>query len=320
MTPPARLLATYAIERPQIEALQRIAVPILALIAENKEGLFFNRIKSADSIFEKMLLGKYSDPFREMDDLLATTIVLPNAPVGEQRAAFEELLRHHFTIEDIKTNRTEQPSQFVYDDLHYILRLKDTPLLRDKNLLKLRLELQVKSYLEHGWWKASHSLMFKSSRESWRASRVEAQTKAMVEMAEAALSVGDALLPKAAERSYLPIEERILISGAISEWWTRELPEDRRRLSRFTHDFMNIGGLSVSAFQVVLASARAAELVAKMSLTVQQAIIVLLVENCGSQLVEELSKRGDRFLLISPEMEAVSKPCKEIPRNIRINL
>jgi hypothetical protein len=162
--------------------------------------------------------------------------------------------------------------------------------------------------------------MFKSGRESWRASRVEAQTKAMVEMAEAALSMGDALLPAAAERSYLPIEERVAISGLIAEWWTRELPEDRRRLSQFAYEFMRIAEVTVDEFKTILSNARAADLVAKRSLSVQQAIIILLVENSGSRLLEGLQDRGDRFLWISSEMEEISAACKEVPNSVRIRL
>jgi hypothetical protein len=102
---PVQLLAAYAVTKPKFEALQKRVDPILSWIAENEEGLYFSRLKTPSSIFEKLLLGKYSQPLIEMNDLLATTIVLPNAPLGKARDAFQELLENDFLIEDTKSFR-----------------------------------------------------------------------------------------------------------------------------------------------------------------------------------------------------------------------
>lgn len=233
---PSDLLSSYTTTRHEIEALRERVDPILQSVAADRKGLYVSRLESPDSIFEKVVLGRYSTPLREMEDLLAATIVLPNAPVGESRTKFEKILEAGFEVVEVRTNRTRRPSEFIYDDLHYILKLLDSPLLLNKSLLNWRFELQVKSYLEYGWSKATHDLMYKSEHESWRASRVEAQTKALIEMAEAALTTGETLLPKTAERSYAPIDERVAISGLIAEWWLRDLPNDRRRLSLFVSE------------------------------------------------------------------------------------
>lgn len=315
---PAELLAEYATTRHEVEALQKRVDPILQSVASERKGLYFSRLKSPKSIFEKMLLGQYSVPLQEMEDLLAATIVLPNVPTGEPRPEFEEALKGAFAIVETRSNRTRQPSEFIYDDLHYILKLLDSPLLLNKKLLDWKFELQVKSYLEHGWSKATHDLMYKTKYESWRASRVEAQTKALVEMAEAALAAGADLLPETAERSYAPIDERVAISGLISEWWTRELPDDRRRLSLFTAQLMSIGKISLEEFESMLAGPRASELREKKSINVQQAIIILMIEFFKDQIVDELQSKGNQFLLITSEMEALSEPCRQVPLEVRI--
>src|SRR5918996_431707 len=110
---PAELLAAYATTRPEIEALNQRVDAMLLAVATDRNGLYFSRLKSPESIFEKILLGRYSAPVRDMEDLLAATIVLPNAPTGDTRLAFEDALKDGFEIVETRTNRTRRPSEFI---------------------------------------------------------------------------------------------------------------------------------------------------------------------------------------------------------------
>jgi ppGpp synthetase/RelA/SpoT-type nucleotidyltranferase len=313
---PTELSAAYATLAHNLGALKERVDSILKAFAEEQDGQYSSRVKTIDSIFEKAVLGNYRQ-LNEIEDLLAAIIILPTAPIGEALLAFKQSLSGPFTVEDIRSNRTQRPSEFIYDDLHFILRLKDSALLLNKNLLKFSFELQVKSYMQQGWAKAIHNTIYKAPTESWRASRVAAQTRATIEIVEAALATGESLLPDEAEQSYAPIDNRIAILGLLLEWWHGEFPENRRRLGLFTVKILELVNCSRDDFKMLLDSARGKYLQELRSISVQQAILILLVENFFNILVQRVQKAENQYLLITKEMEDVSDKCKDVPIDIR---
>ncbi len=315
---PAELSVAYATLAHDISALKGRVDPILKAFAEEQDGLYSSRVKSVDSVYEKVVLGHYKQ-LGDIEDLLAATIVLPSAPVGSKRHVFSESLKGHFNVIETRSNRTRMPSQFIYDDLHYILTLKDSPLLLNKRLLNFPFELQVKSYLQHGWAKAMHNTVYKSPTESWRANRVAAQTKAAVEMVEAALVAGEGLLPEEAEQQYDPIDNRVYVCGLLLEWWSGDFPENRRRLGMFTLNLLQYVGSNLREFKDLLDTPRARDLKGKKSLSIQQAILILLIENYSTRLIEKLRVHRDCFLLITSEMADLSEACRSIPDDLRIS-
>ncbi|CAG1065926.1 hypothetical protein BAC1_01519 [uncultured bacterium] len=316
---PSQLGVAYTTLAIDLQTLKSRVDSILKAYAEERDGQYASRIKTADSIFEKAVLGSYKK-LTDIEDLFASTIILSTTPIGSALTVLTESLSEHFVVHKTNSNRTRQPTEFIYDDLHYILSLKDSPLLLNKYLLAFRFELQVKSYLRHGWAKATHDTIYKSPIESWRASRVAAQTRAALEMIEAALATGENLLPDEAAQRYKPIDERIAVLGILLNWWHGPFPENRRRLGIFTLSILEMANLTLEAFSALLETQRARELQNIRSLPVQQAILVILIENSFNSIISKVQKKGNSYLVITREMEDVSEKCKQIPFDIRFEL
>lgn len=314
---PTEISAAYATVVHEARALQTRVDSILRAFAEEQDGAYTSRVKAAESVYEKLVLGDYR-ALDEVEDLFAATIVLPNAPVGEARSLFATALGGHFLVAEVRSDRTRAPMEFIYDDLHFVLRLKDSPLLLNKALLKYRFELQVKSYLQHGWAKAVHNTVYKTPNESWRASRVAAQTKAAVEMVEASLALGAEFLPEDAAQRYEPIDNRVLVCGLLLEWWHGDFPDNRRRLGIFTVNMLRLACINADEFKTLLESVRARELAAMKSLSVHQAIMILLIEARSGAVLQNLQSGRKRYLLITSDMEALSEACRALPAQVRV--
>lgn len=316
---PSQLSTAYTTMAHHLYAMKQRVDAILSAYAEERDGQYASRIKTIDSILDKVVLGNY-EQLLDIEDLFAATIILPSAPIGETLTSFTEYLSGHFIKCETRSNRTRKPSEFIYDDLHFILRFKDSAHLLNKALLSFSFELQVKSYLQHAWAKATHNSIYKAPIESWRASRVAAQTRAAVEMVEAALAIGENLLPDEADQRYKPIDDRVTVLGLLLEWWKGEFPANRRRLGIFTLNSLKLAGLSIVDFQHVLESPRAKEIRNVKSVSLQQAILVLLLEKSLDSIVRNAQEKGDQYLLITREMEDLSSRCRDVPKSIRFSL
>ncbi|MFA6499990.1 MAG: RelA/SpoT domain-containing protein [Desulfurivibrionaceae bacterium] len=316
---PTQLSSAYTTVAHNLRSLKERVDSILKAFAEEQDGQYSSRVKTIDSVFDKAVLGNYRQ-LDEIEDLFAATVILPTAPIGEGLNDFTQSLSGHFTVLEVRSNRTRRPSEFIYDDLHYVLRLKDSALLLNKSLLVFSFELQVKSYLQHGWAKATHNTIYKAHNESWRASRVAAQTKAAVEMIEAALATGESLLPNEAEQRYTPIDDRVAILGLLLEWWHGDFPENRRRLGMFALNALKRANCSLDDFKRLLSSRRGELLQKLLSLSIQQAILILLIENFFDSIVLSAQKGDLQYLLITREMEDFSEKCREVPFEIRFRL
>jgi ppGpp synthetase/RelA/SpoT-type nucleotidyltranferase len=315
---PTEFEIRFAAVASELKLLDERVTSILSSIAEEEDGSFESRIKNVDSAFEKFVLGRYAAPLAGCEDLYGCTLILKVTPTGVTRDKLEELLVEDFQIKEIRTARNADPNAFVYDDLHYLLQLRDKPTLLNKDLLRWIFELQVKSFLQHGWGKSTRALTYKPTVETWRANRVVAQTRALIEMADGALVHGSDFLPQTEDRPNVAIDTRSRLVAAVEKWWKRsDLPENRRRLGIFIFDFIHLASLSVEQFETLLGTPRARELPQKLALNVHQAILVLLIEERNDVLIRNLRSRK-RFALISQSMEDNSPRCKAFPNDIRV--
>lgn len=314
---PSELETAYVVVKHKLQTLRARVEPILENLASTRGGTYVGRVKELPSLYEKVVLGGYSMPLSHMEDLFACSLILPRTPVGHERDRLETELIERFVIHETRSTRSQKPTEFIYDDLHYILGLRDSPILLDKTLLEFRFELQVKSFLFHGWAKATHDSIYKSPQESWRANRVAAETRALIELAEAALAMGENMLSDSAGLTYKPIDDRVRIANLLAQWWPRDLPENRRRLAIFVQEHLAIAGLSVEQFSALLAADRALELTQRKSLSLHQVVLVLLVEAASDALIRNLPRKN-RFIFVSQAMEDVSELCRNFPAELRV--
>jgi len=119
------------------------------------------RVKNLDSFLKKIKRKKYSDPFRQINDLCGVRIV---CFFYCDIKLIENILRNEFEIVS-KTDKEEDtlPTQFGYRSKHLIIKIKDswvkTPNYR--GLKNLRAEIQIRTILMHAWAEIEHKLAYK---------------------------------------------------------------------------------------------------------------------------------------------------------------
>jgi hypothetical protein len=139
-------------------------------------------------------------------------------------------------------------------------------------------------------------------------------------MVEASLALGATFLPDDATQSYDPIDNRVLVCGLLLEWWRGEFPDNRRRLGMFALNLLHLARLTTDEFRTMLETPRARELAEKKSLSIHQAIVILLVEERIDLILKELRSGRKRYLVITTQMEDVSEPCRLVPADIRVSI
>ena len=152
---------------------------ILKPLATQFDGFFISRIKGVESFAQKIEMGLTWNPDRIID-LYAATIVLPTF---KEVDSIDKSLEDDFKIVKKFFNREKKPSDFIYDDKHVHLKYKHK-VSPGKEYLYRRFELQIKTFLQHGWAKATHDILYKGDKIEWARFRMVSQIKAMLEQSD----------------------------------------------------------------------------------------------------------------------------------------
>lgn len=154
------------------------------------DALIESRAKKATSFAEKILRKrKYADPLREITDLVGIRIVTHLAPETERVV---ERIRQRFPVDErhsVDKARELRNGEFGYVSKHLVLVL-DRPQLGKADLpesmLPLRIEVQVRTLLQHAWSAIGHDRLYKSGfRVPDRWQRQAARIAASLESADA---------------------------------------------------------------------------------------------------------------------------------------
>ena len=123
------------------------------------------RAKSADSLRQKLLRKDYTDPQRQMTDLVGVRVITYYA---EQVDAIATRLREGMTVDEGNSLDKRQELidrfRFGYRSVHIVGKL-NTRHKRDRQYTDLHdqaFEVQVRSVLDHAWAEVEHELVYKS--------------------------------------------------------------------------------------------------------------------------------------------------------------
>jgi putative GTP pyrophosphokinase len=127
------------------------------------------RTKDIESFMEKISRkgAKYNDPLVEITDLVGLRIITYYL---EDVARVGEILKREFQVdEDNSVDKAFgfDPDRFGYSSVHYVLTLSPARrrLVEWKQYGKVKIEVQVRTSLQHAWAAVSHKLDYKSSTE-----------------------------------------------------------------------------------------------------------------------------------------------------------
>ena len=137
------------------------------------------RAKSVPSFTEKALrkkkAGRYDDPIRQMTDLCGARVITQTLA---EVHALSKFIENHFIIDtenSVDVSERLSPSEFGYRSIHYIVQFKhgafpttEIPIKIPEELYPdathpMKIEIQVRTMLEHTWASFVHDRAYKSA-------------------------------------------------------------------------------------------------------------------------------------------------------------
>src|SRR5262245_27950799 len=117
---PQQLEQKFSSIRPFLEQLKRHVHDTLGGFADDHTFPFSGRIKTANSIAEKIEMGRY-ERFSQLDDLVAFTLIIPNAT---HEPSVIEFCRTKFEIVETRSKSAtkKSPEHFRFDSTRAIAR------------------------------------------------------------------------------------------------------------------------------------------------------------------------------------------------------
>lgn len=158
--------------RPTYERFRaRASELILELIKSEKIELasFESRTKTIESFKEKIKRkgNKYKDPIKEITDLCGLRLI---TYYTEDIYKIASVLEEEFEIDkenSIDKTTIQNPDKFGYQSLHYIISVdkRRNKLVEWKKFKDFKIEIQIRSILQHSWAAIDHKLRYKTKGE-----------------------------------------------------------------------------------------------------------------------------------------------------------
>jgi len=141
---------------------------------------FMGRVKTADSVADKIESGRFSK-WSQIDDLVGYTIIVPSL---DHEAEVLSFLTEEFVTKAVKMRgqASKSPDAFRFDSTRFIGSLRDrVGEGSDEPVFKAEFEVQVRTAFEHAWSVTTHKATYKPEMVDWRRLRLAAHLKATVE-------------------------------------------------------------------------------------------------------------------------------------------
>ncbi|MGW9210655.1 hypothetical protein ACWGR4_27165 [Embleya sp. NPDC055664] len=183
MSVPERTRNAYSSVTSDLQALDNYVSTTMRRWSDLRGYPFKRRIKTVESLSEKLETGRYSK-WSDLDDLYACTIVIPTV---SHEADVLEFLGKVFNQVALRGRNTTQkaPEVFRFDSTRFVGKVHAGPdLPYPAGMSDILFEVQVSTAFEYAWAVVTHELVYKSSDFDWRKARLAAQLKASVEQIE----------------------------------------------------------------------------------------------------------------------------------------
>ncbi|MBW3198132.1 hypothetical protein [Marinobacter nauticus] len=251
---PAKLRNKYIESKTFLEMIKRSVNEIARPFCEENDFLFSDRIKTEESICEKIQTGRFKS-WSDLDDLYACTIII-NTPRQEQLVL--DFLDQKFDLDNQKSrfrNKARKPAEsFRFDSTRAVCKLKPPLHAREQTpLFETSFEVQIKTIFDHAWSKSTHALAYKSKEPDWKRQRLAAQLKASVEQIETLINAFTEATKSVDGNQTPDIEDIRLISRFFLNTFEEELlpkelePSDWGRFCNNIYDVIKMSeGIGIS--------------------------------------------------------------------------
>jgi ppGpp synthetase/RelA/SpoT-type nucleotidyltranferase len=194
---PSILERRYAEYLPFIEEAAKQVKLTLVNFCEAKRYAFSSRIKTIESLAEKIETGRFKS-WSSLDDLFACTIIIPTLlHESEVMKSCKNIFQIERTIK--RGQNRKSPDTFTFDATRLYARLrKNEDINNDSELLSIydiTFEIQIKSAFEHASSVSTHDLVYKNDEIDWKKLRLAAQIKANVEQLDTLILAFEQMSP-----------------------------------------------------------------------------------------------------------------------------
>jgi len=247
---PSILERKYNEYSPFVEEVAKRVKSTLINFCESKGYAFTSRIKSVESLAEKIETGRFKK-WSELDDLFACTVIVPS--LSHEKEVVQFCKNIFEIIRTVKRGQNQKaPDIFRFDSTRIYAQLKKIDGIDiDKKLsiYNIIFEIQIKSAFEHAWSVSTHDLVYKNDEIDWKKLRLAAQIKANVEQLDTLILAFDQAAIIIEENNYHDIKNKRKLADEINKLFEHgKIPYELqpKDMSRFCH---NLCLLAVDATQ-----------------------------------------------------------------------
>lgn len=204
----------YEDSSPYLNDLGQRVRELVAPFCRERHFLYEDRVKSVESLAEKIETGRFSN-WEKIDDLFACTIIIP---LVTDEPIVMEFLRNSFHQLELRTrNAVRKPADcFRFDSTRFIGRLlrKTQPEIDTaRSAYDYSFEIQIKTVFEFAWSRTTHALTYKGDQVSWERQRLAAQLKAATEQLDILVNGFDAISDFMPQGNWPSVTDRITIES-----------------------------------------------------------------------------------------------------------
>lgn len=241
---PSILERRYQEYRPFVEVVASRVKDTMLNFCENNGYALTSRIKTIESLAEKIETGRFKQ-WSDLDDLFACTVIIPTL---HQEQKVTQFCQDTFEISKIikRGQNKKSPDTFRFDSTRIYAQLKrveDVNVDKMLSIYNIKFEIQIKSAFEHAWAVSTHDLVYKSSEIDWKKLRLAAQIKATVEQLDTLIMAFDRVSDTIQESADTEIKRKRQLAVATQKLFDLEkIPQELKPkdMNRFCDNLYSI--------------------------------------------------------------------------------
>jgi ppGpp synthetase/RelA/SpoT-type nucleotidyltranferase len=316
---PAILIQKYKCYEPIIKETAMRVKETLVHYCEQEGYAFASRIKTCESLAEKIETGRFQN-WSDLDDLFACTIVIPNL---SQEDKVSQFCRSSFSIKKIiKRGQVKKaPDVFRFDSTRINAQLRKSDgleIAEQPSIYDIVFEIQIQTAFEHAWSVSTHNIVYKGPDVDWKRQRLAAQIKASVEQLDTLILAFDHTLQHISENEWTETKEKKKIANTMQKLFqNNQIPSECRPkdLSRFCDNLYALLQASEKETKVTSALKIIEDELSKTSyemfprsISLLQLFLAILLKNSAINLSNSkyCFHISDELLQIYPVLHAIS--------------
>ena len=288
---------------------------------------FEDRSKGQESYALKIYSGD-ADGYL-IEDFYACTIVVPNLRDVD---AAKDLVATLFEVKETRPAEIikSRPTDFNFDGLRIYCTLRTK-----NNLNDFKFEVQIKTFLEHGWAQAAHDFSYKGDSISWAKERLAAQLKAILDNVDLSIFemetiAKSSLLNKRSIKYEEKSELKAFFENTVASKYNLQLPDDLRKLVSEVYHLISKMKLSQENLEKILETeTQAGRGYNLRNISIYSVILLSIYNTQKSQLLKILKKKPrqnrDRIVIpaeleLEEELDASKYPSAVLLKKERVRL